>query len=66
MNLLLEYGYFNIISELRMEQSKSLSSQKTLGKEANSFSRDFSSKEDADRPYRRSYLVRKLVMIFFF
>lgn len=30
-----------------MEQSKSLSSQKTLGKEANSFSRDFSSKEEA-------------------
>lgn len=30
-----------------MEQSKSLSSQKTPGKEANSFTRDFSSKEAA-------------------
>lgn len=34
VNLLLECGYFNI-SKLWIEQSKSLSSQKTLGKEAN-------------------------------
>lgn len=38
---------FNIIRKHWMEQNTALSSQKTSGKEANSFSRDFSSKEEA-------------------